>query len=73
MDLGSRLIEAEQDLAKMPELEFRLRRAEEENERLRGEVDYFRGAMAGMERSPSWRLTAPLRKLKAAARWFRRG
>ena len=53
-DASAALLEANQALARMPALEFRLREAEEAHVALRS-----------MERSISWRITAPLRRLRA--------
>lgn len=62
--LAARLIESEQQLAAMPELERRLQRAEAENAALRAELESARTALGGVLASPSWRLTAPLRRLR---------
>jgi hypothetical protein len=62
--LAARLIESEQQLAALPELEQRLQRAEAENTALRAELESTRAALNGVVGSPSWRLTAPLRRLR---------
>ena len=65
----ARLVEGEQDHARLIQLREELAAARAENERLRDELDRAATTMAGMRRSPSWRLTAPLR---GAKRFFRR-
>lgn len=67
-DLADRLIESEQRLADLPELEDQLRRALADNARLRPELEATQLALQGITRSLSWRLTAPLRKLRALSR-----
>jgi hypothetical protein len=62
--LAERLIESEQQLASLPELERRLQRAETENVALRAELESTRASLNRVVVSPSWRLTAPLRRLR---------
>jgi len=73
VELGARLIEAEQRLADLPELEAQLRAAIEETEKLRREVDYLQTTLQEVVASPSWRLTAPLRSLRRMLARDRRG
>jgi hypothetical protein len=69
--LAARLLECEQRLASMPELEHRLERALAESAALRAELESARAARAEVRRSPSWRLTAPLRRLRGSWRKLR--
>ncbi len=73
MELGARLIDAEQSLAELPELEQKLAEAEAEIERLSGDVDYLKTTLREVLGSPSWRLTAPLRSVRRMLRPGRRG
>jgi len=66
--LAERLIESEQQLAALPELEQRAQRAEAQNTALRAELESTRVALNGVLSSPSWRLTAPLRRLRRVGR-----
>lgn len=49
-------------------LRERLARAEAERDAARGELEYLRGVHHAVTSSPSWRMTAPLRRAKAALR-----
>jgi hypothetical protein len=69
--LAAQLIESEQRLASMPEIEHRLERALAESSKLRDELESTRDALHGVMRSPSWRLTAPLRGLRGSWRKLR--
>ncbi|HEX2085206.1 MAG TPA: class I SAM-dependent methyltransferase [Solirubrobacteraceae bacterium] len=64
------LVEGEQDHARAIRLREDLAAAEERCAELRAELERAAATMAQMKRSPSWRLTAPLR---AAKRVLRRG
>ncbi|HEX2085296.1 MAG TPA: methyltransferase domain-containing protein [Solirubrobacteraceae bacterium] len=64
------LVDGEQDRARVIMLREDLAAAEERCDELRAELDRAAATMAAMKRSPSWRLTAPLR---AAKRVLRRG
>jgi hypothetical protein len=65
---SARLVECEQRLASLPDLEHSLERALEENARLRRELEAGWKQMEELTRSPSWRLTAPLRRLRQVVR-----
>ena len=69
--LAAQLIASEQRLASMPEIEHRLERALAESSELRDELESTKAALDGVMRSPSWRLTAPLRRLRGSWRKLR--
>jgi hypothetical protein len=69
--LAAQLIESEQRLASVPELEHRLERAEAESSELRDELETTRDHLRNVMGSPSWRLTAPLRRLRGSWRKLR--
>ena len=69
--LAAQLIASEQQLASMPELEDGLERALAESSELRAELKYTRDILEEVTRSPSWRLTAPLRRLRGSWRKLR--
>jgi ubiquinone/menaquinone biosynthesis C-methylase UbiE len=62
------LLDGEQAHARAGRLEEELRAAREEIATLRGLLDRADAVMAAMRRSPSWRLTAPLRAVKRSLR-----
>jgi hypothetical protein len=63
-NLATRLIESEQRLSSLPEVEDRLERTLAENTALRAELESTRAALDAVTRSPSWRITKPLRQLR---------
>jgi hypothetical protein len=73
MEMGARLIDAEQRLAELPDLERELALAEAEIAKLKGDVAYLESTLGEVLASPSWRLTAPLRGLRTRLASRRRG
>jgi SAM-dependent methyltransferase len=70
-DLRLRLEQAEKELARIPDLEIAARRAEALEQRLQSlegvqqRLEGVNQALEDVKGSPSWRITAPLRKAKA--------
>jgi hypothetical protein len=65
-DLSKRLRQAESELQDVLEERNRLWAELQARRAAENEVDDVRRLLAAMEASPSWRLTAPLRSVKAA-------
>jgi hypothetical protein len=71
--ISEQLVAAEQRLASVPELEHRLRQAEAEKAALAAELRSTAATLEAVLGSPSWRLTAPMRRLRQLARRRHRG
>ena len=63
-DASRRLFDLEQRLARLPEMEHQLRQLQADA----ADVEIHRQIVRDMKASPSWRITAPLRRLKARLR-----
>jgi hypothetical protein len=68
LELRKRLEEAELRLARVPELELALAARDRDRAELRRQLDGLDRAHRDVIRSPSWRLTQPLRRAKALVR-----
>ena len=64
MKASLRLLDLEQRVARMPEMEHQFAQFQEDA----AEVEIHRQIVRDMKASPSWRITAPLRRLKALLR-----
>ncbi|MBN1530843.1 MAG: class I SAM-dependent methyltransferase [Thermoleophilaceae bacterium] len=63
-DASRRLLDLEQRLARLPEMEYQVRQLQADA----ADVEIHRQIVRDMKASPSWRITAPLRRLKARLR-----
>lgn len=68
VEVGEQLIDAEQRLARVPDLERELEEANLQIKKLREEREYFESTLREVTHSPSWRLTAPLRNVRRGLR-----
>jgi len=67
-DTSTALLEANQELARIPVLESRLEELRAATARLEDELERARAKTRALEGSRSWRLLAPLRRLRASVR-----